>query len=61
MGTPRDLELQDAYLAHVEELARSVLGGERTRDEALGLPLPTDFAGWAAPNIPADNLAVLLT
>ncbi len=60
VGTPRDLEAEDAYLAYVEELARSVLHGERTRDEALRQPLPAAFADWATPNVLADNLKVLL-
>ncbi|HEY7201549.1 MAG TPA: MBL fold metallo-hydrolase [Candidatus Dormibacteraeota bacterium] len=60
VGTPADLEAEDAYLDHLQGLARAVRDGELTRDEALHRPLPAPFASWAAPNILADNLRALL-
>jgi cyclase len=60
VGTPRDLVAEDDYLAYVERLARWVIAGELSRDEAIDQPLPDPFADWATPQVLADNLAALL-
>jgi cyclase len=60
VGGVGDLDLQRDYLLHVEDLARSVLEAERTREEALREPLPAALASLAGVHVLAANLDVLL-
>lgn len=60
VGTVLDLDSELHYLVHIEELARSVIRGERTSEQALEEPLPPPFEAWRWRNVLADNLTFLL-
>jgi cyclase len=60
VGTALDLDSELRYLVYTEELARSVIRAERTKEEALEEPLPPPFQAWRWRNVLADNLTFLL-
>jgi hypothetical protein len=52
----QDLDAEHDYLLYIEALARSILRGERMREEALAEASPPPFESGRGQNVLADNL-----